>query len=171
MKYKGLVIFSILCIFTLGCPAKTPPTMTSRSGGEVVIDADQNGGAPLPDVSPANTVVQPPPPPSRGDVPDGLVRVVVTIPEQYGKIRYAITDVGFQPIYPAADGKVYIDLTPNEHQINVVTLEWKWAVEKNQAFFPVYCNGIRLTRVRPDSNGGMYYFFIYPQGQIGTDPP
>jgi hypothetical protein len=171
MRYMGLVIiFATLCIFTFGCPAKTPPRMTNPSGGEVVIYADQGGGAPVSDVPSPTAQVQPPPP-SVGSVPQGLVRVVVTIPEEVGKIRYVITDVGFQPIYPATDGKVYLDLTPNDHQINVATLEWKWAVENNTAQFPVFCNGIRLTRVRLDPNGGMYYFYVWPTGQIGTNPP
>ena len=168
MKATLMALALFVCV--IGCAAsKAPPNITQQGA---VIDA---GGS-----TPAKTAPQPapsippaPPPPvfNQGVDSEGLVTITVSIPKEYGEIDYAITDVGYTRYPAASDGKVYIRMTTGDHAINLVTKDGKWAVDKGIFYFPIWVNGIRLTKLRPDVKGGMLYFYIWPSGQIGTEQP
>jgi hypothetical protein len=96
---------------------------------------------------------------------------MVTITVSAGRnLSYAVTDIGYGKHY-ASGGTITFQITPGDHAINATDKDWNFAVSDNQANYPLYVNGVKLYRVRPDPKGGMYYFFVYSDGTISPTPP
>lgn len=155
----------VLLFFAVSCgPARKPPPATSNSG---VMTFDSAGGQPAP--QPANPVVPPasPAPAERTPV-NGLVTITVSADRN---LYYAVTDIGYDKHYAGSDGRITFQITPGDHELNACDPQYRFAVSGNRANYALTVNGVRLTRVKSDPNGGMYYFFVYSDGSISANPP
>ncbi|MBD3359139.1 MAG: hypothetical protein GF365_00300 [Candidatus Buchananbacteria bacterium] len=162
--FKISFLFLLLCFLVACGPAKKPPS-GSNNGTGTFNTGGQPNTAPLP-------VTAPVPEPAPAPVPNpGPVNGLVTITVSAGRnLSYAVTDIGYGKHY-ASGGTITFQITPGDHAINATDKDWNFAVSDNQANYPLYVNGVKLSRVRPDPKGGMYYFFVYSDGSISSTPP
>ncbi len=146
-------------------PAKKPSNNGTGNGTGTFDTGGQPNPAPMP-------VTPPTPAPAPASAPnhtpkDGLVTITVSAQRD---LSYAVTDIGYGKHY-ASGGTITFQITTGYHAINATDSDWNFAVSDNRANYPLYVNGVKLSRVRSDPKGGMYYFFVYSDGSISPTPP